>query len=115
MLDFDKTWKYLGNVLYNEKCEEGKEIGIEIDFEQYDWGDKYHNENGEFFIVTMFGSKYELGYNYTTEDADDWAQAECYHSNWCKKDDKNIKCEELLELVQNFQQLNREYKLSRIL
>ena len=33
MLDFDKTWDYLSNVIYNEKSGDGKEIGIDIDFE----------------------------------------------------------------------------------
>jgi hypothetical protein len=115
MLDFDKTWDLLSNTFYNEKSEEGKEIGIDIDFESFDWGDQYHNENGEFFKLSIFDSNYQLGYNYTTEDREDWAQAECHQSHWCTKDEKHIKCKELLELVQNFQQLNREYKLSRIL
>jgi len=115
MLDFDKTWDYLSNTLFDEKCGDGKEIGIDIDFESFEWGDRYHNENGEFFKIDMFGSLYELGYNYITEDRDDWAQAECHQTHWCRKDDKNIDCKELLEKVENFQQLNREYKLGKIL
>ena len=115
MLNFDPTWEHLSHTLYYEKAEEGKEIGIDIDFESFAWGDEYHNESGEYFKINMFGSKYELGYNYITEDREDWAQAECHQTFWCTKDEKHIKCDELLELVKNFQQLNREYKLNRIL
>lgn len=114
MLGFDETWKYLEEVTWNEQYEDTK-IGIDIDFEAFEWGDRYHNESGEVFKISMLGSNYELGYNYTTEDRDDWAQAECHQSNWCKRNGKHIKCEELLNKVKNFQQLNREYKLGKIL
>jgi len=115
MLDFNETWDYLSNVIYNEKSGDGKEIGINIKFDSFDWGDKYYNESGELFIIDMFGSRYELGYNYITEDGEDWAQAECHQSFWCTENGKHIKCDELLEKVKNFQQLNREDKLGRIL
>ncbi len=104
MLDFDKTWKYLSDVIFNEKCGDGKEIGIDIDFEAFDSVD---NKSGEFFTINMFGSKYELGYSHTESESNEY--------QWCQMDDKHIKCIDLLEKVKNFQQLNREYKLGRLL
>lgn len=99
----------------NKNFNKIKSLGIEIIKEEIQWGDRYHSESGEEFIFRIFSDEYKVGYCYTTEDADDWAQAECYESKWCRKNDKHIKPEEVFNLIENYQQLNREFKLKELL
>jgi len=113
MRGFDEIWEFLSNVLFDEKS--GKGNGIDIDFKSFEFGDRYYNESGEFFIINLFNDTYELGYVYITEDNDDWAQSECYKNNWCTKNEKNINYTELYEKIKNFKELNREYLLNKIL
>ena len=99
----------------NKNFNKIKSLGIEIIKEEIQWGDRYHSESGEEFIFRIFSDEYKVGYCYTTEDADDWAQAECYENNWCRKNDRHIKPEEVFNLIENYQQLNREFKLKQVL
>ncbi len=92
-----------------------KSLGIEIIKEEIQWGDRYHSESGEEFIFRIFTDEYRVGYCYITEDDDDWAQAECYDNDWCRKNDRHIKPEEVFNLIENYQQLNREFKLKQVL
>ena len=109
-MDDDKLYGYL-----NKNFDKIKSLGIEIIKEDNNFGDEYHSENGEEFIFRIFSDEYKVGYCYTTEDDDDWGQAECYESKWCRKNDKYIKPEEVFNLIENYQQLNREIKLKQIL
>ncbi len=61
------------------------EIGINLKFEDIQFGDRYHNESGEECMFDIFGDEYSVGYSYITDDDDDWGQAECYHVDWCRK------------------------------
>lgn len=106
----DEIYGYINKNFDKIKC-----LGIEIIKEENNWCDEYNSENGEEFIFRIFGDEYKVGYCYVTEDADDWAQAECYESKWCRKNDKHIKPEEVFNLIENFQQLNRDFKLKQIL
>lgn len=106
----DKLWDYI-----NKNLNKIKGLGIEIIKEEIQWGDRYHSESGSEFIFRIFSDEYKVGYCYTTEDDDDWAQAECYENNWCVKNGKWIKPEEVFNLIENFQQLNRDFKLKEIL
>ena len=106
----DKLWGYI-----NRNLNKIKSLGIEITKVEDNWGDEYHSEDSSEFIFRIFGDEYKVGYCYTTEDADDWAQAECYENNWCVKNGKWIKPEEVFNLIENFQQLKRDFKLKEIL
>ena len=106
----DKLWGYI-----NRNLNKIKSLGIEITKVEDNWGDEYHSEDSSEFIFRIFSDEYRIGYCYTTEDDDDWAQAECYESKWCRKNDKHIKPEEVFNLIENFQQLNRDFKLKQIL
>ena len=105
----DKLWGYI-----NRNLNKIKSLGIEITKVEDNWGDEYHSEDSSEFIFRIFSDEYRIGYCYTTED-DDWVQAECYESKWCRKNDKHIKPEEVFNLIENFQQLNRDFKLKQIL
>ena len=113
MLAFNEIWKYLSDVMMNEV--DGNGVGIDIDFDSFEWGDQWYNETGEFFKINMMGSKYELGYVHIIEDNENWGQAESHQSQWCTKDGISMNYSELYEKVKNFKKLNREYKLNKVL
>jgi len=86
-----------------------------LEVEDISWGDNYYNESGESINFTILNKNYQVGYSYITEDADDWAQPECHQIFWCYCDDKNIKPEEVFEIVNNWSSIEREEKLNKIL
>lgn len=79
------------------------------------YGDEYNNEQGYEFHFTIFNKRYNVGHSYTTEDHEDWAQAECYEQNWCTCDDEECNKEDLLDLIVNYKSELREYKIDSIL
>lgn len=105
----DKLWGYL-----NKNLNKIKNLGIEITKEEDNWGDEYHSENSSEFIFRLFSDEYKVGYCYVTEDTDDWAQAECYESNWCLKNGKYINPKDVCDLIENYEQLNRDFKLKQL-
>lgn len=110
MITNDKLWGYI-----NKNIDRIKKLGIEITKEEDNWGDRYYSEDRSEFRLNLFGNEYRVGFSYVTEDADDWAQAESYHNDWCLKNDKYINPEEVYNLIENYEQLNREFKLKQIL
>ncbi len=79
------------------------------------YGDEYYSESGEEFQFTISDKQYNVGYSYITEDADDWAQAECYQVNWCDCDGQTIDPELVFDVVENWKLIEREDKLNKIL
>lgn len=84
-------------------------------------GDRYNSEQGEDILFEIDEKKYSIGYSYIrhqcqngTEDDDDWAQAECYEVNWCRRNGKHMDSKELYEIVENRKVLERESKLKSI-
>ncbi len=77
-------------------------------------GDEYNNQHGENIKFKILDKKYSIGYVYITEDADDWAQAECYESNWCLCNNEYINPKELYEIVENRKSIERETKLKSL-
>lgn len=77
-------------------------------------GDRYRHEQGEEVRFGILDKKYSVGYVFVTEDDDDWAQAECYESNWCLCDGKYIDPKELYEIVENRKAIERETKLKSL-
>ena len=88
---------------------------LKIEVEVISFGDRYYGELGESINFTIAGKNYRVGYSYITEDADDWAQAECHEVNWCNCDDKHIEPSKVLHLVENWESIEREYKLNKII
>jgi hypothetical protein len=86
-----------------------------FEVEYINYGDRYYNENGESINFEIAGKNYRVGYSYITEDADDWAQAECYQVYWCDCDDKNIEPYKVLELINNWESIERDYHINKIL
>ena len=71
-------------------------------------------EQGEDIRFFIGNKKYSIGYSYITEDDDDWAQAECYESNWCLCNNEYINPKELYEIVENRKAIERETKLKSL-
>ena len=106
----DKLWGYI-----NKNTDRIKNLGIEITKQEDNWGDRYHSEDTSEFIFKVFEDEYKVGYAYVTEDDDDWAQAETYHNDWCLKNGKYINPEEVFNLIENYEQLNRDFKLKQLI
>lgn len=78
------------------------------------YGDRYYNESGEDLRFEILGKKYSVGYSYITEDADDWAQAECHQVEWCDCDEKTIDRKDLWDLIQNYKSEMRDTLIDQI-
>lgn len=79
------------------------------------YGDRYYNENGEDLRFEILGKQYSVGYSYITEDADDWAQAECYQVEWCDCDEKPIDRKIVYDLIQNYKSEIRDTLIDEII
>jgi len=91
------------------------EIGINLKFEDIQFGDRYHNESGEECMFDIFGDEYSVGYSYITDDDDDWGQAECYHVDWCRKNGEHSEPIELYNRLINYHSDIRDHKLKELL
>lgn len=91
-----------------------KNTGIKFDLIDTSYGDRYYNESGQEYKFTILGKQYQVGYSYITEDADDWAQAECYQVSWTRCDDKHIESDEVFQLIENYKLENRDQKLKEL-
>lgn len=109
-MTIDKLWGYI-----NKNLNKIKDLGIEITKQEDNWGDDYHSEDTSEFIFRIFEHEYKVGYAYITEDDDDWAQAETYHNDWCLKNGQWINPEEVFNLIENYEQLNRDFKLKQLI
>jgi hypothetical protein len=89
--------------------------GIKITKEETSWGDRYHNETGMEFRFRIFEDDYIVGWVSICEDADDWAQAEAYTCDICRKNERNISADIVYDLVVNYQSIVRERKLNSIM
>lgn len=105
-MNTDKLFGYIKNL---------KETDIQFEYRDISYGDRYYNENGGEFIFTIFNDEYKVGYSYITEDADDWAQAECYNVTWCRCNEKEIKADKVYELITNYKKESRNNKINEIL
>ncbi len=87
---------------------------LKLEVEDISYGDRYYNENGESINFTIAGKNYRVGYSYITEDDDDWAQAECHQVHRCECDDRNIEASKVLDILNNWESIEREHKLEQI-
>ena len=51
---------------------------VQHEFHDIDWGDEYLNGSGNEYKIWLNDYTVSIGYEYITEDDDNWAQAECY-------------------------------------
>ena len=73
---------------------------LNIKKEDTHWGDRYLNGSGERYVLKFGdGSSYSVGYEHVTEDADDWAQAECHRQDICRdlEEFTSIECEVIMD------------------
>jgi hypothetical protein len=91
-----------------------KDSDIQFKHREISEGDEYNSEQGAEYKFQILGNKYSVGYVYITEDHDDWAQAECYESNWCLCNDKHIKADEVYNLIENYKSVVRDNKLEEL-
>lgn len=78
--------------LYGFVYELHKSGNTTINFEKIDIseGDKWYNEIGTDYSFSLNGYEYNVGYSYTTEDAEDYAQAQCFQNSWSRCDGVDI-------------------------
>lgn len=88
---------------------------LKFEVEDISYGDRYYNENGESINFKIAGEEYRVGYSYITEDGDEWAQAESHKVTWCDCDDKHVEPSKVLEIVDNWESLERDYVLNEVL
>lgn len=87
---------------------------LEASIRKISEGDRYHYEQGEAVAFKIAGIAYEIGYSYTTEDDDDWAQAECYEFSWTLRGDDRIMPEEMIEAIESAKQIERDNKMASL-
>jgi hypothetical protein len=104
-MNIDKLYGYIKSL---------KDSDINFKHQNISEGDRYLSENGNEYTFEILGNKYSVGYVYITEDDDDWAQAECYQSNWCQCNDKNVTADEVYQLIVNYKSIIRDSKLNEI-
>lgn len=75
---------------------------VEVVEREISEGDRYRSEQGLSLNFKLLDCHYSVGYMYITEDADDWAQAECYEINWCHCDDRNESADVVYQLIENY-------------
>ena len=105
LVNNDELFGYIGKL---------KDHYIQFKLREISEGDEYNNEQGAEYKFQISGNKYSVGYVYITEDHDDWAQAECYESNWCLCNDKHIKADEVYKLIENYKSIIRDNKLEEL-
>lgn len=89
--------------------------GIIFEKEDIDWGDRYYNEHGIRYFVTIFDKKYDFGYSQTIEDNDNWAQAESSQSTWINCNNEHSTYREFANDLLNFKAIRRNKIIERII
>jgi len=110
MIGHDELWSYI-----HKNKKELKELGLYLRSDEISSGDRYYNEYGSQIILEVFGETYNVGYVNITEDNDDWAQAERYVVDWCRKKETNFDCKELYNILINYKTNLRDKKLNQLI
>ena len=108
-------WDYIKT--YQKEIEE---LGIKLKHHNIESNyDQYQSESGEYFDIFILDLQLQIGYVFSTEDSDDWAQAESHESKWLDqkigKERKYFDPKKLYHLLTNYHSILREQKLSQIL
>ena len=119
ILEKDVTLNFLWSYIKTYQ-KEIKEIGIKLQHHNIESGyDRYYQESGEYFDIFILDLHLQIGYVFTTEDSDDWAQAETHESKWLDQiegeNGKHFDPKKLYHLLTNYHSELREQKLNQIL
>jgi hypothetical protein len=108
-------WSYIKS--YQKEI---RELGIKLKYHKIQEGyDRYYNESGESFDIFILDKHLQIGYVFTTEDSDDWGQAETHQIEWLHEiEDERAKYfepKELYHLLINYHSILRDKQLNQIL
>jgi len=105
------------NNLYSQLCKLNKDgkLPFKVKLRDLSYGDEYFYEDTQTINFKIGGDKYVVGRYHVTEDADDWAQAEAYNGDIFNKNDKNVNFSLIIEDLNNYQQIERDYQLNKLL
>jgi len=111
----DSLWSYIKS--YQKEI---RELGIKLKHNKIQGGyDRYYNESGESFDIFILDLHLQIGYVFTTEDSDDWAQAETHESKWIHEivdeREKHFDPKQLYHLLTNYHSILRDKQLNQIL
>jgi hypothetical protein len=109
-MNTSKLFEYI-----SKNKEELKKLGITINKHDTGYGDEYYREDGISYVFKLLGKSYEVGYVYITEDADDWAQAECYNCDICREDENHCDPVKVYELLINYKSEVRNNILNKLI
>jgi hypothetical protein len=98
--------------LYKQLKSAKNELNVEVVDIAY--GDRYYSESGNELVFTIAGNEYRVGYSNIIEDADDWGQAESHQIEWSRCNDKHISPEKVIEIINNYKILERDFKLNKL-
>lgn len=105
--------KDLYSYIYN--LDKKGELPFKVTKKELKCNNDYNLDEEVSFIFSIGDNKYEVGYWNKVEDAEDWAQAESSNGDIFIKNDKYVKSFEILEDIQNYKVLERDYKLNKLL
>lgn len=83
-----------------------KNIGVNLEFNEINHGDRFYNETGIEFKLILFDTEYNIGYVNIIEDNDHWKKAQLYNYNWCINN-QNLSETKIFDNIQNFIRLRR--------
>jgi hypothetical protein len=92
-----------------------KENNPHIEYNKIQYGDTFYSEDGEEWILKLSNIELKIGYCTIIEDGEDWAQAESYTQEWITLNNKHIRNEEALSLLNNLDSIKRELKINSII
>ena len=103
-----------------ENKESLKESGILISKHEINYYGHNYSEYGEYFELTLLMRKFHIGYNFITEDSDDWAQAEGYQTHILHEvveENKEIEIEtnKLHHLLVNYKSIKRNEQINKLI
>lgn len=92
-----------------------KEFGVEIQRIPINVGDRHHNKLGISFRISLFESEFSIGFFQETFDREDWMVAQTKLKSWCSRDRRKVASRVLYNILDNYQMLSRNKKISEIL
>jgi len=105
------------NNLYSQlnKLNKERKLPFKVKLKDMSYGDEYYRNETNTINFKIGGDEYEVGWYHVTEDADDWAQAEAYNGDIFNKNDKNVCFSVIIEALNNYKQIERDYQLNKLL
>ena len=92
-----------------------KEIGVDIQRIPINVGDRHYNKLGISFRVSVFEYEFSIGFFQETFDREDWKIAQTKLKSWCSRNRKKVPSKVLHHLLENYQSISRNKKISDLL